>query len=1046
MSSVLMPYVLIMIVSGMACLFIAVYVWPQRRKNSETIPLVLLMVGITEWIVAALLGLLDQNLAHKILWAKIEYIGVVSVPLAVLAYVLHHSGSRQQLTAKRLAWLAVIPVVTLLLAWTNEYHGLIWARYIPYLQYGLAFSEKTYGPGFWIYWGYSYLLLLVATILIIRSILASAQLFRWQSLLVGIGILAPWASNLLYILKINPVRNLDLTPLAFGITGLALAIGMFRWHLFDIKPIAEAAVVSGMVDGLIILDNQGRILEVNPAGLSILGLGAHELIGKPMEEIIANLLPAEERAAWLKEKGIEIHLINGGEICTYELEDSPFYEKAGSIGGRIIFLHDVTERNRLEERLREAERKQAEDIKHENEQRLASIYNTVADVIYYLDVEPDEQYSFSSVNQAFGTVTGLSPEQVIGRKVNEIIPEPSLSLALGKYRQAITEKTIVRWEETSDYPSGRLVGEVSVAPVFDVSGRCIHLVGSVHDITERKQSELKIQRLNRHLRAISDANQISVRATDESSLLTQVCRCIVETGGYRIAWVGFAEHDPEKSVRPAARYGLDEGYLETIKISWGDNELGQGPSGTAIRIGKTVIAQNLSQQSNYEPWRQTALQRGFAGSIALPLISEGQCLGALNIYSGEPWAFDAEEIKLLEELASDLVFGLSVLRTRAAREQAEQALRESEDKFKHVFENSVNGKSITQTSGEMEVNQSFCDMLGYSRAELINRRWQEITHPEDVKLTQAMINSLISGKKEMVRFTKRYLHKNGSVVWADVGTTLRRDMDGQPLYLITSINDITERMLAEEKLQESEARHQLIFEHSGTANTIFDMDCRVVLQNSRSRELTVPADAHGKTALEVFGPDQGPVVNERMRRVLASGLAEDFETKFSMPAGTRWIRSSYQPFFNDKHAVVGIQVISQDISVQKQAEEALQDYNTRLTTEVASRTRELTETQEKLVRQEKLAVLGQLAGSVGHELRNPLGVINNAIYYLKLIQPEADEKIRKYHGVIEQEVHNAEKIISDLLDFARSSPSTRNWWPSLIWFGVCSHASRYRST
>ena len=349
----------------------------------------------------------------------------------------------------------------------------------------------------------------------------------------------------------------------------------------------------------------------------------------------------------------------------------------------------------------------------------------------------------------------------------------------------------------------------------------------------------------------------------------------------------------------------------------------------------------------------------------------------------------------------------------------QNALFTSEDKFKHVFDYSVSGKSITQISGEMEVNQAFCDMLGYSRSELINRKWQELTYPEDVALTQAMVDSLMTGEKEMVRFTKRYLHKNGSIVWADVGTALRRDPDGQPLYMVTSINDITERNLAEKKLQESEARYQLIFENSGTANSIFDKDCRVVLQNSRSQELTMPADALGKTALEVFGPEQGPIVNERMRRVLASGVPEVFETKFSMPAGTKWILSSYQPLFDDKHAVVGIQVISQDISVQKKAEEALRDYNTRLATEVAARTRELTEAQEKLVRQEKLAVLGQLAGSVGHELRNPLGVINNAVYYLKMTQPDVDEKISKYHAVIEQEVHNAEKIITDLLDFAR---------------------------
>jgi len=114
-------------------------------------------------------------------------------------------------------------------------------------------------------------------------------------------------------------------------------------------------------------------------------------------------------------------------------------------------------------------------------------------------IELDEQYRFDSVNPAFEKVTGLPSDQVIGKKVNEIIPEPSLSMVLRKYRQAIQEKSIVRWEQTSDYPSGRLIGEVSVAPVVDQAGNCTHLVGMVHDVTERKQAELKIQRLNRYL-------------------------------------------------------------------------------------------------------------------------------------------------------------------------------------------------------------------------------------------------------------------------------------------------------------------------------------------------------------------------------------------------------------------------------------------------------------------------------------------------------------------------------------------------------------------
>ncbi len=131
MNIIFSPYTILMIVAVICCISIVIYVWPNRRKNNESVPLILLLIGIIEWVIAALLGLLDQNLAHKIIWAKIEYIGVVSVPLMVLIFVLYHSGSVQRIAVKWLIYLGLIPLLTLVVAWTNEAHGLVWASYIP---------------------------------------------------------------------------------------------------------------------------------------------------------------------------------------------------------------------------------------------------------------------------------------------------------------------------------------------------------------------------------------------------------------------------------------------------------------------------------------------------------------------------------------------------------------------------------------------------------------------------------------------------------------------------------------------------------------------------------------------------------------------------------------------------------------------------------------------------------------------------------------------------------------------------------------------------
>ena len=178
------------------------------------------------------------------------------------------------------------------------------------------------------------------------------------------------------------------------------------------------------------------------------------------------------------------------------------------------------------------ERKRAEEALRENEQHLVSIYNTVGDVIFHLAVEPEGQFRFVSVNAAFLRVTGLSLEMVIGKTVNEVIPEPSLAMVLEKYRQAVRENSIVRWEETSDYPTGRLTGEISVAPVLDSTGRCTHLVGSVHDITERKRAEEALRESEERHRTILLTAMDGFWVADTQGRLLDVNESYCRMSGY----------------------------------------------------------------------------------------------------------------------------------------------------------------------------------------------------------------------------------------------------------------------------------------------------------------------------------------------------------------------------------------------------------------------------------------------------------------------------------------------------------------------------------
>ncbi|MFA6922540.1 MAG: GAF domain-containing protein, partial [Gallionella sp.] len=196
------------------------------------------------------------------------------------------------------------------------------------------------------------------------------------------------------------------------------------------------------------------------------------------------------------------------------------------------------------------------------------------------------------------------------------------------------------YEEPSTTPDGKVIWlRTSKVPLRDASRRIIGILGIYENITEYKLAEFEQQRLTRALKLLSKCNTVLVHAENEEELLTKICHLTVEIGGYLMAWVGFAEDDATKSVQPVAQSGYEEGYLDNVNVTWANTELGQGPTGTSIRTGETIINQEYQSNPISEPWRKAAVKRGYQSSIALPLVVNKRALGAFTIYSSEPHAF-----------------------------------------------------------------------------------------------------------------------------------------------------------------------------------------------------------------------------------------------------------------------------------------------------------------------------------------------------------------------------------------------------------------------
>jgi len=259
--------------------------------------------------------------------------------------------------------------------------------------------------------------------------------------------------------------------------------------------------------------------------------------------------------------------------------------------------------------------------------------------------------------------------------------------------------------------------DCSFRPLRDPAGKVVQIAVTGVDVTSHKLAERSLQKLNRELRLLSECSQMLIRAPDERRLLEGICTLLVDVGGYRLAWVGFALNDVQQTVRPVAIAGTGVDYVERRPISWGDSEFGQGPTGRAIRDRKATVCRDIAGDPVFEPWRSEATLRGFGSSIALPLLVEGGCIGALNVYSDQADSFESTEVGLLTELAGDLAYGIEALRMRDRRKHAEDQM----GLFRQLLQHTQEMIYVTDArSGRiLDCNESAARNLEYTRDELL---------------------------------------------------------------------------------------------------------------------------------------------------------------------------------------------------------------------------------------------------------------------------------------------------------------------------------------
>lgn len=354
-----------------------------------------------------------------------------------------------------------------------------------------------------------------------------------------------------------------------------------------------------------------------------------------------------------------------------------------------------------------------------------------------------------------------------------------------------------QWEWAG--PDGRTY-EIHDFPFADHDGSALVMEVGL-DVTEERAAEEKLQELNRSLRAISECNQLLIHAEEEQALLAGVCRVLVEHCGHQLAWVGYPEHDAAKSVRVVAAAGEASEYAWSAHTTWADEERGRGPTGTAIRTGQVMSIHDTETDSCFAPWRQNALQKGIHSCVSLPLDIGEEHPGALSIYSSKRGTFEPQELRLLEEMISDLGYGIRSLRTGQQRRQAEQALRESEQRYRSLTVATAQVVWMTDSQGLVRSPMpAWTEFTGRAAADLQGWGWMGDVHPDDRQRTEEVWKAATAARS-FYETEYRLRRRDGKYreVWVRGVPVL--DPGGAVREWVGTCTDITDRKLAEQQLE-----------------------------------------------------------------------------------------------------------------------------------------------------------------------------------------------------------------------------------------------------
>ncbi len=532
------PYSLVLTVAAIIAATDAVVAW-HRRSAPGAIPLAILNAGAAVWAGTYAVMWASTTLPAEVFWLNMTYFGVVVIPTSYLAFVLQFSGQGAWLTRRRLALLCIEPVFIFTAVWTNPYHHLYHTLFELAHDGPLVYLHWERGPFFWANVVYSYPLLLITFVILIRTFRHASGPYRAQTGIILIASFIPWAANIYTESGLSHFHDLDLTPVAFSAMGVVIAFAMFRYRLFDLVPIARSLLIEKMSDGVVVLDVQARVVDMNIAARTLTNFKG-SFVGKYGRDIFAAWPDIVAMYRNVQNTRTEVKLNEQPERY-FELQINPLYDEKERFVGRLIVLRDISERKRAEVARRNAE------------ESYRALFDHAQDAIF---VEDDRQ-KIVDANPAASRLVGYSRRELLHMD-SQNLQSPE-DLKNGMLVQPRFEARLIHRN------GNKIPVEVTQAPFKQGNQRLY--IEIVRDMSERKQAEQELQHAHEDLQ-----KQYAEIQKLEAKLREQAIRDPL-TGLYNRRYIQEALRDEltkaEQGTYPLSVLLLDLDHFKAINDTFG---------------------------------------------------------------------------------------------------------------------------------------------------------------------------------------------------------------------------------------------------------------------------------------------------------------------------------------------------------------------------------------------------------------------------------------------------------------------------------------------